>query len=58
MYTFTFQKKPKDFEGEDDFGGSGDMDFSAVPRRGATTGRAKAPVKYNFGDSDDDFDDF
>ncbi|XP_025107253.1 DNA topoisomerase 2-alpha-like isoform X3 [Pomacea canaliculata] len=52
------KKKPKDSEGEDDFGGSGDMDFSAVPRRGATTGRAKAPVKYNFGDSDDDFDDF
>jgi len=37
--------------------GGGDMDMAAVARR-AATGRAKAPVKYNFDDSEDDFDDY
>ena len=48
-------KKDSD-DGDSDIGG-GDMDMAAVSRR-APTGRSKAPVKYTFDDSEDDFDDF
>nr|KAG5713710.1 hypothetical protein BaRGS_024337 [Batillaria attramentaria] len=52
------KKKTKQGSDDDCDLDTGDMDMAAVPRRGAT-GRAKAPVKYTFDDSeDDDFDDF
>ena len=54
-----FQKKAakKDSDDGDSDIGVGDMDMAAFSRR-PTTGRAKAPVKYNFDDSEDDFDDY
>ena len=48
-------KKGSD-DGDSDMGGA-DGDMAAFSRR-ATTGRAKAPVKYNFDDSEEDFDDY
>lgn len=53
-----FQKKAKK-DSDDEVGdlGTGDVEMEFIPRR-TNAGRARAPVKYNFDDSDDDFDDY
>ena len=53
------QKKAVKVESSNDDSdiGDGDLDTAASSRR-PVAGRAKAPVKYNFDDSEDDFDDY
>ncbi|KAK7113702.1 DNA topoisomerase 2-alpha-like isoform X1 [Littorina saxatilis] len=50
-------KKDSDDDDDSDLGG-GDFDTAAAAARRAPAGRAKAPVKYNFDDSEDEFDDY
>ncbi|KAL8576595.1 DNA topoisomerase 2-alpha [Nucella lapillus] len=42
-------------DGDGDLGGGGETDLASLSRR-VSTGRAKAPVKYTFDDSEDDYD--